>query len=134
MAAPDHLRLAPRLRAELQRLAQRAPHEEICGLIGGNASTAGRLYPVANIADVPSRFFEMDPRGQIDALRTIRDCGQALVAIYHSHPRGPAAPSIHDIARHEYPDAACILLAVDPPALKAFRMVDGAACEIPLLD
>lgn len=102
--------------------------------MGGVASLAEHLYPVANVADEPSRFFEMDPRGQIDALRAMRECGQALVAIYHSHPHGPAAPSVHDITRHEYPEAACVLVALEPPALKAFRIVDGRAREISLVD
>lgn len=127
---PEALRLPHALAAELLRLAQAAPDEEVCGLIAGGSAGVTRYFAITNVAADRTRFFELDPKGQIDALREMRACGEELQAIYHSHPRGPAEPSRLDIERHEYLEAVCLVIAVDPPALRAFRIREGRAEEV----
>lgn len=107
--------------------AQQASDEEICGLIGGNARDFTRCYPVANVASDRHRLFEMDPRGLIDALRTMRDRGEELKAIYHSHPDAPAQPSLADIQQHEYPDVLYLIVSLATKGvldLRGFRIRD----------
>ena len=102
--------------------------KEICGLIGAHHGQARRLYPIANIAVDPTRRFTMDPKGQIDAMRHMREAAEQLYAIYHSHPQGAALPSPTDLAEAAYPQAFYLILAWgagDEPLLRAFRL-DGA--------
>ena len=108
--------------------AQQALDEEICGLIAGNAKNFTRCYPVANVAGDKQRLFEMDPRGLIDALRAMRDNGEELKAIYHSHPEAPAQPSLADIRQHEYPDVLYLIVSLGTKGvldLRGFRIHDG---------
>lgn len=119
---PDTFRLPRALAEELLRLAQASADEEICGLIAGVDGEARRLFPIANLAADRARFFELDPKAQIDAMRAMREADQRLVAIYHSHPHGPGTPSAADIERHAYPQALCLIIAPAPWRLRAFRI------------
>lgn len=129
---PETFRLPRQLAAELRRLARASPDEEICGLISGDTAGTTRLFPIANVASDRRRFFELDPKGQIDAMRAMRERGERLVAIYHSHPRGPVFPSGHDIEQHAYPEAHCLVITLEPPGLRAFRIAAGEAEEVEL--
>jgi proteasome lid subunit RPN8/RPN11 len=107
---------------------------EGCGLIAGTKpSLAGsRFIPITNVAQNASEF-EMDPAELIKTLRDLRDAGEELVAIYHSHPHGPARPSGTDVRRAYYPDAAHLIVSLaDPehPKIAAFRIIDGEVLEI----
>src|SRR3989344_2559859 len=108
--------------------AQQAADEEICGLIGGHAQDFTRCYPVANVAGDKHLLFEMDPKGLIDALRTMRERGEELKAIYHSHPEAPAQPSLEDIRQHEYPDVLYLIVSLATKGaldLRGFRIRNG---------
>ncbi len=77
--------------------------------------------------------YEMAPAQLIGALRGLRDAGEELVAIYHSHPQGPARPSRIDIERAYYPNAAYVIVSLaepERPLAAAFRIIDGEALEI----
>ena len=103
------------------RHAQTSPASEICGLIGARETLPNRVYPVANVADEPGRLFQMDPRGQIDAMRTMRECGESLYAIYHSHPHSPPAPSEIDLNEAGYPDALYLIISLDTKGVLEMR-------------
>lgn len=89
--------------------ARRHPQEEVCGLLGGRDDTGTRYYPVSNIAADPSREYLMDPRRQIDAMRRMREDGETLLGIFHSHPESAAEPSDTDLARAAYPDTIYLI-------------------------
>jgi proteasome lid subunit RPN8/RPN11 len=77
----------------------------------------------------------MDPAELIAALRSLRESGDELAAIYHSHPRGPAEPSGRDIREAHYPDAAYLIVSLEhaeTPVTRAFRIIDGRSYEIEL--
>ncbi len=106
---------------------------EGCGLLVGRGS-AERFIAITNIAPRPSEF-EMDPAQLIGALRNFRTTGEDLIAIYHSHPHGPAQPSKLDIERAEYPEAAHLIISLadrESPLALAFRIVDGGAFPVEL--
>jgi [CysO sulfur-carrier protein]-S-L-cysteine hydrolase len=120
---------------ELIRQAFRSPRVEVCGLISGDANGFKRCFPVANVAANPERRFEMDPRGQIDALRAMAQLGEELRAIYHSHPNGPAHPSDTDVDQHQYPDSYYLIISLARPVrpeLRAFLIRDGSFNEVSL--
>ncbi len=77
----------------------------------------------------------MEPAELIAALRSLRTNGESLLAIFHSHPRGPAVPSARDIDRAWYPEAAHIIVSfasAETPEVRGFRILDGEAIEIEL--
>ena len=118
---------------ELIRHAKAVYPFEACGLLIGRTS-AERFVPVTNAAASASEY-EMDPAELIAALRELRDTGEKLIAIFHSHPNGPAEPSNRDIERAYYPEAAHLIVSLadrERPQAVAFRIVDGEALPIEL--
>jgi proteasome lid subunit RPN8/RPN11 len=92
--------------------AQDSPGAEVCGLIGSRNGEPTRCYPVANDAEEPRHHFLMDPRQQIDAMRAMREEGESLFAIYHSHPDAPALPSAEDLQQAAYPEAYYLIASL----------------------
>jgi proteasome lid subunit RPN8/RPN11 len=108
--------------------AQHDPAVEVCGLISGEARGLRRCYPVANVAGDTRRLFEMDPKGLIDALREMREHGEELRAIYHSHPEAPAEPSLEDVRQSEYPGVLYLIVSLGTQGvldLRGFYIRDG---------
>ena len=81
----------------LQAEARASATKECCGLLLGDGAVE-EARPAANVAADPRRRFEIDPRALVDAHRTAREGGPAVIGYYHSHPTGPAAPSDTDRA------------------------------------
>ena len=126
-----NLVLAPGLLELMIKHAKEKYPQEACGLLVGKGS-ADRFIPMENTL-ASSTAFEMDPAKLISTLRDLRGAGEELVAIYHSHPRGPARPSKSDIERAYYPEAAHLIISLaDPerPQAAAFRIIDGEVLEI----
>jgi proteasome lid subunit RPN8/RPN11 len=124
--------LAPGLFEEIVEHAKQCYPNEGCGLPVGRQPAATRLIAMENVSS-SDRAYEMEPAQLIKALRDLRTTGEDLVAIYHSHPRGPARPSRRDIERAYYPDAAHLIVSLsDPehPQVAAFRILDGEVLEI----
>jgi proteasome lid subunit RPN8/RPN11 len=101
--------------------AQLSPASEVCGLIGARANVPSHCYPVANVAGEPAHLFQMDPRSQIDAMRAMRERGESLFAIYHSHPDSPPAPSETDLKEAGYPDALYLIISLDTKGVLEMR-------------
>jgi proteasome lid subunit RPN8/RPN11 len=115
--------------------AQRSPAQEVCGLIAARGGTPQRLIPIRNIATDPSRRFEMEPQQQIEALREIRQQGEQLWAIYHSHPDAPARPSARDLDDAAYPDALYLVISLNTEGvmeLGGFRLQNDRFIEVAL--
>lgn len=93
--------------------AQREPEQEVCGLIATRDGGPHRLIPIQNIAAEPGTLFEMEPQAQIEAMRAIREQGETLWAIYHSHPHAPAVPSAKDLADTAYPEALYLVISLN---------------------
>jgi proteasome lid subunit RPN8/RPN11 len=120
----------------LDQVTEHATHvypNEGCGLLVGTHA-AERFIAIKNVAE-SSTEYEMDPAELIHILRGLRNSGEQLVAIYHSHPHGPAQLSRADIARAYYPEAAHLVISLadlERPQAAAFRIVDGAALPVEL--
>ena len=106
--------------------------EEACGLVSGLNGRAAQVYPVENVRHSPVAF-EMEPLQQIKALLAMEAEGLELIAIYHSHPHGPARPSTTDVANAYYPDAVQLIISLadrQRPSVHAFTIVDGIVTEV----
>lgn len=96
--------------------AAASPGLEVCGLCGGykrqSVAAITDCLPILNVDPQPAVRFLMDETAVSQALRSFRQRGLTLIAIYHSHPRGPAHPSALDIKTCLYPD--CFTLIIYP--------------------
>lgn len=108
---------------------------ESCGLISAADDRAVRYYAIDNVAADPVRRFEMEPGQQIDAMRHMREHGEELLAIVHSHPQTPPLPSAADIAEAAYPDAYYLIVSLkdeDAPEIRAYRISGGQMLPVKL--
>ena len=127
------LTLGPGILEEVIQHAKDAYPNEACGLLVGR-TLADRFIPMTNISS-NSRAYEMDPAELITTLRTLRETGENLISIFHSHPQGPAELSKTDVDRSYYPEAAHLIVSLaelERPRAAAFRIVDGNVLPIEL--
>lgn len=105
---------------------------EACGLLGGKDGVVEVVLPVKNAAESQVRF-RMDPRAQLRAIEHIESEGLEIVAIFHSHPKGPSVPSPTDIAETSYNVVNIIWAKVGRRwQARGFWIEDGHAAEVPL--
>lgn len=128
------MRIPPELRnVVVKHLAACLP-EEGCGLLAGRGGLCSLVVPVENELHSPTAF-RMNPQEQLQAFLRIEDKGLELLAIFHSHPRGPQAPSPTDLAEFAYPEALSIIaVPVDGAwTLRGFRLNGHGFTEIELI-
>lgn len=116
--------------------AQGSPGREVCGLVGARDGSPVACYPVANVASEPGRLFQMDPAGQIAAMKAIRERGETLFAVYHSHPDAPARPSPRDLAEDAYPEVLKLIVSLDTRGvleMRGYWCRDREPEEVPLV-
>jgi len=119
---------------ELLDNVQKNVNEEVCGLIGGVNSTAFKVYPITNELHESTRF-RMDAREQVKAFVEIENNGWDLLAIYHSHLKGPGIPSETDSREFRYPGVIYIILNLASHAqiMRGFLMEDNIWNEISIV-
>ncbi|MBL8167219.1 MAG: M67 family metallopeptidase [Acidobacteria bacterium] len=126
--------LAQRLYEELIQFAQLEAPRECCGLLGGVGQEMKTLYPLQNVAQHPETNYNAAPTDLFTVTKRIRQRGESLLAIFHSHPRSPAWPSATDIELAYYPDAFYLIIALTPqPALRGFRIRNQQVTEIEIV-
>jgi proteasome lid subunit RPN8/RPN11 len=121
---------------QLLHLAQISPDFEVCGLIGSKNGLPTHCYPIKNSAEHPQQRFLLDAGQQISAMAKMRELGEDLFAIYHSHPTAPALPSTHDLEHAAYPDALYLIISLITKGIlemRGFKMHQKTALEIPLI-
>lgn len=133
---PSEIRLPRKLTNQLLHLAQQSPEAEVCGLVGADADgVPTTCYPVTNSASTPANRFLLDAEQQIAAVKSMREKGESLFAIYHSHPHAPAVPSATDIEQAAYPEAVHLIISLNTQGvleLRAFRIAGQAVAELGL--
>ena len=107
-----------------------APHE-CCGLIGGTSEGSGQtVYRLRNVAANSLVTYEAAPEDLFSAQRAMRERGEQLLAIYHSHPRSAdPTPSETDVRLAYYPSAVYLIVGLEnsEPRLNAFRISEQEA-------
>src|SRR5437762_4410971 len=111
--------------------AREASPHECCGLIGGTGGgTAQTIYRTRNIAADPLVAYEAAPEDSFAAQRAMRQQGEELLAIYHSHPRSSdPQPSATDVRLAYYPAAVYLIVGFrnSEPCVRAFRLIESEA-------
>jgi proteasome lid subunit RPN8/RPN11 len=102
---------------------------ECCGLLSGERGLITDLHPLPNDADMPESRYFASPEDLFTAMRRIRETGQKLLGIYHSHPRTPAYPSTSDVEMAFYPEAFYFIISLEPRVeMRAFK-IEGVRIE-----
>jgi proteasome lid subunit RPN8/RPN11 len=108
--------------------ARRCAPEECCGFLGGVGGEAASVYPLTNVAREPLKSYEAAPAELFKAQRRMRERGESLLAIYHSHPRAQdPTPSATDVRLAFYPSAVYFIIGFDEQGecvLRAFRVYE----------
>ncbi len=112
--------------------AREAQPAECCGLIGGDEDGRSQtIYRLKNIAANAEMTYEAAPEELFAAQRLMRDRGERLLAIYHSHPRAVTpSPSETDVRLAYYPSATYLIvgLAGSEPIANAFQISEREQC------
>jgi proteasome lid subunit RPN8/RPN11 len=116
-------------RDQILKSAREAEPNECCGLIGGTeGGQAQSIYSLRNIAADKIVSYEAAPEDLFIAQRQMRERGEELIAIYHSHPRSTEpVPSETDVRLAYYPQAVYFIvgLAGPQPVMRAFRISES---------
>ncbi len=121
------------VREALEKQALESSPYECCGLLGGAGNLILAAYPLRNEADKPESKYFASPEDMFTAMRRMREAGQEMVGIYHSHPRTPAYPSPTDVEMAFYPEAIYFIIALEPRIqLRAFKISNAKIEEIPI--
>ncbi|WP_234506809.1 MULTISPECIES: M67 family metallopeptidase [Thermus] len=118
-------KLLEETRAHLQR---EAPREGV-GLWAGRREVE-RVIPLPNAHPNPLTGYLAEPLALLKALKALEQEGLSLLAIYHSHPAGPALPSPTDIreARWRVP---YVIFGMD--GVRAFLLPEGEEVALAVL-
>jgi len=127
------------LAEELLAHARSEVPNEACGILSGSAveGRAATYHPARN-ADASPFLYTVHPDDLVRIVMGIDDVGEDLVAIFHSHTHTPAEPSPTDRRQAMYPEAIYLLATLMDPtaspiqAIRAWRIRDGAATEVPV--
>ncbi len=106
---------------------------ECCGLVGVRDGRVAEVIALENVAASPYRF-EMGIDQQ-RAIERIEDSGAEVGAMYHSHPRTEAYPSLTDMALSDrWPGLAWIIVGFvsTEPVVRAFSVTPEAVEELEL--
>jgi proteasome lid subunit RPN8/RPN11 len=115
--------------------AREASPTECCGLVGGVRQHARTVYRLRNVARAPLVGYEAAPEELFAAQRLMRERGEELLGIYHSHPRSvEPVPSETDVRLAYYPSAIYFIIGLgsNTETLRAFSISERDASWEPV--
>ena len=105
---------------------------EACGILAGKGEQVSRVYAMTNIEPSPVSYF-MDPGEQFRVQKEMRERGEGMIAIFHSHPQSPAYPSAKDVKLAFYDDAVYMIVGLSGSGadeIRAFNIREGNVSDI----
>jgi proteasome lid subunit RPN8/RPN11 len=114
----------------LQQIKEEFPNEA-CGILAGREGRVEKVYEMSNIDKSLSTYF-MDAKEQLKVMKEMRNSGQEMVGIYHSHVASPAYPSGHDVEMAFYPEVSYVIISIkdqDHPHIRSFRIEESRITE-----
>jgi proteasome lid subunit RPN8/RPN11 len=114
--------------------AKREVPNECCGLLLGFSDEIDESYPARNLCQSATRFL-VDPADHFDAIRRARASGRVVRGAYHSHPRGPCAPSETDAAEMTDPSLLHMIVSLqdEEARIGLFEWTDGNFVAVDLV-
>ncbi len=131
----DKIRIPKASKEAMIKHAFKELPDECCGLLLGKSGKIKRTIPMKNSEPSPDTYF-MDPVQQVEVFTEMEKMGESLIGIYHSHPKGPAAPSGADLELAFHPEAVYIIISLEnrnKPALSGFMLKNGTFTEKKLI-
>jgi proteasome lid subunit RPN8/RPN11 len=120
--------------AAIEEHARREHPAECCGLLSGSNGWITDIHRLHNDAEKPETRYFATPEELFAAMRQIRDSGQALLGVYHSHPRTAAYPSASDVEMAFYPEAFYFIISLEPSVeLRAFKIEDSKIEDVEIV-
>lgn len=114
--------------------ARREAPNECCGLLLGTSDRVDEARPARNLKLSPTRYL-IDPEDQFRTLRDARARGRLVCGAYHSHPRGPSAPSPTDIEEANDASLLHVVVSLAPAeaSVQAYRIDGGLVIAVALV-
>ena len=115
--------------------------KEACGLLVATAEARPseiavvQIYPMTNVEDSPIGY-SMDPKEQLLIDKQMRQRGQQMLAIFHSHTASEAYPSSVDVRLAISPDISYVLISLKDqarPVFKSYRIDGTTITEEPVV-
>jgi len=112
---------------------------ECCGLLGGVGEAVQSCHPLTNRALTPQTRYFASPEDLFPAMRSLREAGETLLAIYHSHPVGDPFPSETDLELAFYPQVVYLIVgplhpepgfSASPPEVRGFLLGGPEVLEV----
>ncbi len=127
---PETLRLPERLRIEIIAHCLAATPNEGCGLFALEEDEITEIYPTAN-ADPSPTGYTVPPEEHFAAIEDAESKGYVIGGSFHSHPTGPARPSVVDAMRALDPEWRYLVVGLrGEPEVRAWRFLNGEAREV----
>jgi proteasome lid subunit RPN8/RPN11 len=107
--------------------------EEICGILSGRDGVVTELVRARNEAANPVMDYWVDGQTLLKQF-DFEERGEAMIAIYHSHPVDEPYPSATDAANAFYPDAVyliCSLVQPEQPLIRGWRLLQEELAQRP---
>lgn len=110
--------------------AENCRPNECCGLIASDDNDrVSFAYPLTNIDPSPVGY-TINPDEHFAALNHAEARGWHLSGVFHSHPDGPATPSLVDVQRAL--EAGWVHVIVSSDEMRGWRIQKGAVTEVHL--
>jgi proteasome lid subunit RPN8/RPN11 len=116
---------------QLLEQARNAYPLEIVGILAGTNQEM-QILPLENIAAHPDREYIADPQSLLHALKHLRTQNLELLALYHSHPNGPAKPSRTDFLEAKW-DVPMLIVDAKNELIRAWQLENGQEVLIVLI-
>lgn len=111
--------------------ARDAYPEEAIGILASSGGKIVRVYVLRNVATDPRGAHVASIEDHLEAERLMRDRGEELAAIFHSHPGGSSQPSAIDVKLAALrPGVAHLIFSVRERRLGAFRVNAAGELEV----
>ena len=112
------------LREEMIAYCRSKFPKEACGILGGQGGMVAQVYLMTNVEDSPIGY-SMDPKEQLTIEKQMRQRGQRMVGIFHSHTSSDAYPSSVDVSLAISPEVSYVLVSLKDqatPDVKSYRI------------
>lgn len=111
------------LEQTLAHLRKELPGEGV-GLWAGRQGLVNLVLPLPNVHPRPRVAYQAEPQALIGAIQRLEEDDLELLAIYHSHPSGPARYSPTD-QQQAFWRVPYVIFALQTGELKAYKLPEG---------